>query len=193
LGYIEGLAIILVALVLADRVLALWGAVVRVVAKTVPAGKVLNRVRNDMLNGLHGLGSIVYHRESGRMIIATKCLTPNYLSRGAVRLHVTLKRVAPPKRWRVDMARGLLSKDGNYYSFVWYWHLPSCRKGEVLFEEECGASITKLEEVVQQLIADEQSLGPNPVFYIWLDSGRKGSRIYGTFEDLGKTEVHQQD
>ena len=188
MGYIEGLAIILAALVLAESGLALFGAVVRVVAKTVPAGKVLNLVRNNMLYGLHGLQSIVYHRESGRMIIATKCLTPNYLPRGAVRLRVVLKRVAPPRRWRVDMARDSLSKErGNYNSFVWYRNLPSCRKGEVLFEEECGASITKLEEVIQQLIADEQSLGPNPVFYIWLDGGRKGSRIYGTFEDFQKT------
>ena len=140
-----------------------------------------------MLCGLNGLKSIIYHRESGRMIITTKCLTPNYSSRGAVRLHVTLKRVAPPNGWRVDMARGSLSKDGNYYSFVWYWHLPSCRKGEVLFEEECGASITKLEEVIQQLIADEQSLGSTPIFYIWAYGGRKGSRICGAFQDFQKT------
>jgi len=173
-----------VALVLADRGLALLNALLRSVAKAESACGVLSCVRSDMLCGFGGLRSIIYHRESGRMIIATKCLTPKYSQRGAVRLSVTLKRIAPPARWRVDKGRGRLAQDGNYYYlFVWYRHLPSWREGEVLSDEDCGASITRLEKVIERLVEDEESLGPNPVFYIWLEGGGKGSRPCGLFQD----------
>ena len=176
MGYVAAIGAALILYVIAVRVMDC----LRSVAKDVQPHKACDFVRDAMLGGMHGCRSLLYHRISGIMIVATKTLSPNYSRSGKVGLTARMARVPEPKRWCLDRARSRPSAAGVDQMFVWRWNLPSFDKGQVVLERDCGASITELNRAIQELTERADLFGGNPVFYVWSE-GKGGRGVAGRF------------
>ena len=162
-----------------------YGRLVRGIFRYVPGDEVFNYVDYQMVHGLNGTRSLIYHPASGILIQIAKSLSPN-LPHGSVRLRVLKMRVEPPKHWRVDSARerrpGGVSRGVVY---VWRWHWPSAHNGQVLLEIDCGCSLRKVNKAIKDIIAKDAMLLQEPVFYLSSERCAVGRRVRGRFEDLG--------
>jgi len=119
------------------------------------------------LHGRNGARVSAYHKPSGILILIVKWLSPDWSSDGEVELRVRKVQIRDHERFQRTRRRPPGGTRSWRTRFAAHRRLPRERDGELLEEIECGASLVRLREAVERIIAEEPRLDGEPVFDVW--------------------------
>ncbi len=161
----------------------------RVLYKDVPLVRLFRRYVSDSVpHGRDGSSIMILHRASNTLVQVEKTLSKGAEQPPMANLRV-LKKGASEPRWNPQgiksrlLACGLgIRRSPDRMVAVPIWSLPSHKAGVVLLEIECGASLSKVEEAIEQIILEDPALAEDPRFDLWCENCAQ-TLCFGKFEE----------
>ena len=185
-------AIVVVCIIVAWKVLWKSLAAYRVLYKGVPKSRAFTRYLCRFLRG-RGTPKRVFllHRSSGILIEARKDLQLEAGPPFPAQLSVLKRRVVNPgPPWQKTIARllafgsSMSRKNTDPVIAIPFFGLPDPDAAEELLAVDCGASLARVTDAIDQIVLDDPVLSRDPFFDLWgLLPDRKGVREAGVFEE----------
>ena len=171
-----------------DLSLGVLEALFRAVCEDVPLSGLSRPLKEYLLRCRSGGRAIAYNRATGTMIEVAKTVISGSSRTGAVALRVIKSRVLDGEKFRTSFGRfgrgffGAGRSLGPYRCrFVPKRRLPSGAAAQTLAEMDCGSSLSKVCDTIEQMVCGDPELGESAAFAIWCENCSGG--VYGTFEE----------
>ena len=168
----------------------------RVVFEDVPRSRLFTRYLDYwLLGGPDGGRVLIYHRPAGILIEVLKSLSPPRAVTGKVGLRLYKVRMEEPSRFRrgrEGWTTRWLRRAGqsNPGVITWVWRLPKRDSGKVELAVDCGDSLTRVHEVIEEIISQEPEVSSNPVFAVWGEGRSWG--MCGKFAEGLPSEISER-
>jgi len=124
-----------------------------------------------MMRGWDGTRVVVFHKPSGIMIQAVKGLKPRRYRLGKVNLRVLKARVPLRQAVKLDLPSSPGQSREEATVRIAVWRRPSPFDVEVIEEVDCGASLSKLQEVSKRMIEQAVQAAQDRTVYVWCEQG----------------------